>query len=295
MEFWGRLIEILDADMQTPTMYGWFHLLFFTLSIVAGILLLRFGKAADEKFVRRVLLYSAIIVLVLEVYKQINYTFTYDGTTILADYQWYAFPFQFCSTPMYISLLAGLIRHRKVHTSLCAYLATFSPFAGLCVMFYPPQVFVPTIGINIQTMICHGMMIAVGIYLLGSGYVKVKHKTIFKAVPVFAVCILLAMVMNEIACLSGLLETETFNMFLISPYCEPSLPVYSLVQAVVPYPWCLFIYIAGFSAAAYIILLAAMVIKHCCGLIKKEELQKGYVPSSCCDDAPRIVEMQKTE
>jgi hypothetical protein len=49
-------------------------------------------------------------------------------------------------------------------------------------------------------------------------------------------------------------------MFFVSPYCEPSLPVYSLVQAAVSYPFCLLIYFLGFSAAAYLILLAVMGI-----------------------------------
>ena len=49
-------------------------------------------------------------------------------------------------------------------------------------------------------------------------------------------------------------------MFFVSPYCEPSLPVYSLVQAAVPYPFCLLIYFLGFSAAAYLILLAVLGI-----------------------------------
>ena len=55
-------------------------------------------------------------------------------------------------------------------------------------------------------------------------------------------------------------EGETFNMFFISPYCEPSLPVYSIVQACVPYPWCLIIYILAFSLAAFLVLLAAIGI-----------------------------------
>ena len=128
-------------------------------------------------------------------------------------------------------------------------------------MFYPQQVFISTIGINVQSMICHGAMVTVGIYLLGSGYVQLAHRTILKAASVFAVCVTLAAVMNEIAYRSGLTARETFNMFFISPYCEPSLPVYSLVQAVVPFPWCLFIYVAAFTTAAYIILLIAMLIR----------------------------------
>ena len=262
LAFWGNLLQFLDADMKEPQMYRWFHLLFFALSIIGGILLCRFCKGDAEKSVRKWLLITAIISLVLEVYKQINFTFSYDGTVITGDYEWYAFPFQFCSTPMYISLLATVVTNKKLHTALCAYLATFAFFAGLCVMFYPTQVFISTIGINIQTMICHGIMISIGIYLLGSEYVKLEHKTILKAIPTFAICLFIASAINEVAYFSGLLERESFNMFYISPHCEPSLPVYSLVQQVVPFPWCLFIYIVAFSLAAYLILLVAMFIKY---------------------------------
>ena len=257
--FLGEVLTFLDSSMTTPEPYGAFHLIWFALSIAAGVLLCVYCKDT-ERYARRVVLITAIIVTVLEIYKQINYTFSFDGTAITADYQWYAFPWQFCSTPMYVGLLAGLTRG-KVHRSACAYLATFSVFAGVCVMFYPNDVFISTIGINIQTMICHGSMLTIGIYLLGSGYVKPEHKTILKAVPIFAVTVAIAVVLNEIAHATGLLEAETFNMFFVSPYCDPHLPVYSIVQEYVAFPWCLIIYIVGFSIAAYLMLLIAMGIK----------------------------------
>lgn len=261
MEIVGNVLNILDADMEVPEMFGPFHLFFFVASVVVGFVLSSRHPQADGAYVRRLLIGSSVLVILLEVYKQINFSFSYDGNQISFDYQWYAFPFQFCSTPMYVGLLAGLTKNSKMHQGLCAYLATFSVFAGLCVMVYPPQVFVSTIGINIQTMVCHGCMLTIGIYLLRTGYVPARHKTILKAIPVFFVAVSLAMGMNEIAYRSGLLERETFNMFLISPYCEPSLPVYSLVQAVVPFPWCTIIYIGVFSLAAYLILLTAMLVK----------------------------------
>ena len=261
MEFWGKILEVLDARMETPGIYGWFHLLFFALSVAAGILLCKRKKPTDRA-VNGVLLFTAILSIVLEVYKQINYTFSYDGQTITGDYQWYAFPFQFCSTPMYVGLLAGLLRKGKVRDALCTYLATYALFAGLVVMIYPGQVFISTIGINIQTMICHGAMLTVGIYLLGSGYIKTEHKTVLKAIPVFVCLVAAATVMNEIAYVSGLLERETFNMFFISPHCEGTLPVYSIVQGFVPYPWCMIIYVLIFTLAAYIMVLIAMAIKH---------------------------------
>ncbi len=260
MEFLAKLLEILDADMTTPTLYGWFHLLFFALSVAAGVLLCKFKKPTD-KFVNSLMLFTAILSIVLEVYKQVNYTFSYEGGVITADYQWYAFPFQFCSTPMYVGLLAGILRKGKVRDALCTYLGTYALFGGLVVMIYPAQVFISTIGINIQTMICHGSMLTVGIYLLGTQYIKLEHKSVLKAIPVFIGLVTLATVMNEIAYVTGLLNTETFNMFFISPHCEGTLPVYSLVQGVVPYPWCMIIYVLIFTLAAYVMVLLAMLIK----------------------------------
>ncbi len=257
--FWGEVLQFLDTSMTTPKPYGVFHLISFALSIAAGVLLCVYCKDT-ARYARRVVLITAIIVTVLEIYKQVNYTFSFDGTAITADYQWYAFPWQFCSTPMVVGLLAGLTRG-KVHDSLCAYLATFSIFAGVCVMFYPNDVFISTVGINIQTMICHGSMLSIGIYLLASGYVKLEHKTVLKAIPVFAAAVAIAVILNEVAYATGLLETETFNMFFISPHCDPHLPVYSIVQQHVAFPWCLIIYIAAFTLAAYLMLLIAMGIK----------------------------------
>ncbi len=251
------ILRIMDIQMTQPVMYGWFHVVSLLLTVAASIGLCRWQKHLQP---RRVVFVTTLIVVALEVYKQINFSFSYENG-IRFDYQWYAFPFQFCSTPMYVGLLAGVTKKGKLHDAANAYLATYAVFAGVCVMLYPSTVFVSTVGINIQTMVCHGSMIAIGVYLLYSGYVKAEHKTILKAAPVFAVCVALACLMNEMAYRAGLLKTETFDMFFISPYGTPSLPVYSLVQNAVPFPWCLGIYLVVFTVAAYLILLAAVGIR----------------------------------
>ena len=260
LSFWQNVLRIMDTQMQTPPSYGWFHILFCVLTVLSAVILCIWQKrSGTPDRVRKVVLTVAIVVTILEIYKQINYSFSYENG-ISFDFEWYAFPWQFCSMPMYVGLLAGLTRKGRFHEAMCAFLATYSIFAGVCVMIYPNDVFIGTVGINIQTMICHGSMITIGAYLLGSGYVKLQHKTILKALPVFAAGLLIAVIANEVAYYTGLLETDTFNMFFVSRHCEPSLPVYSLVQAVVPYPWSLIIYIAAFTLAAYLMLLIAMGI-----------------------------------
>ena len=279
MNFWENLLRILNSQMEKPQPYGWFHLLFCGLSILFGVLLCVFHKKDHPDRVRKVVLSVALTVILLEIYKQINYSFSYENG-ITCDYQWYAFPWQFCSTPMYAGLLAGIIKKGKVHDALCAYLATYAMFAGLCVMVYPNDIYTSTIGINIQTSICHGTMISIAIYLLYSGYVKLQHKTIVKAMSVFACAMGIAMILNEITYRCGL--EETFNMFFISPHHPPHLPVYSSVQAAIPFPFCTIIYFAAFSLVAYLILLTAMGIQKIAFAVRSKKKQ------------PRLNEIRET-
>ena len=267
MELWKQILQILDTQMETPVSYGPFHLLWLAITLVASLLLGLYSRTLQKKSVNRIVLIMSLVIIALEVYKQINFTF--GNGSAAASYQWYAFPWQFCSTPMYVGLVAGLCRKGRLQACLHAYLATFSLFAGVAVMLYPVSVFVGTVGINIQTMVCHGGMVVMAVLLLASGTVKLEWRTLKKAVPVFVAMVSAAVLMNEAAYRTGLLEEHTFNMFFISPYCDPSLPVYSLVQAVLPFPWSLVVYVLGFTAAAGIMLALAMGIGKLAGRTRK--------------------------
>ncbi len=274
MHFFGKIIEILSFKAETPQMFGWVHILSFALAILLGIVFCIVFKKPNEKTAKRLLLITSLVVIALEIYKQFVFSFSYDGQAVNFDFQWYAFPFQFCSMPMYVGLLAALIKKGWLHDALCAFLATYGFFAGIVVMVYPAQVYIDIVGINIQTMVCHGLMLSMGIYLLASGYVELKHKTMLKSLAIFSSIVVFVMIMNEVVYYSGILNGEVLNMFFISRHFEPSLPVYSLVQAVVPYPFCVLIYIAGFTGASYIILLSAMGIDKIVRTVKSKQRVK---------------------
>lgn len=259
LEIFREILKILDIQMDVPRLYGWYHILCLILTAGLTVFAIRRGRHQDEKTIRRVVFWTAVVVALLEVYKQINFSFG-DGSAA-AEYQWYAFPWQFCSTPMYIGLLTGLFRQGKIHRALCSYLATYCIFAGAAVMLYPVTVFIGTVGINIQTMVCHGSMVVIGGYLLGSGYVRMEPRTLLRAVPVFAICVTLAGILNQLAHMGGI---ENFNMFFISPYVECELPVYSLVHDVLPFPLNWIVYVLGFTVAAGAMLMIAGGIARLC-------------------------------
>lgn len=259
MEFWADAFKILNAKMQVPRAFGLFHLSFFALSVMLGVLLFRTKPSPSEKFVKKVLLITSLIVMVLEIYKQIVFSFTYFEGEIHFSYAWRFFPFQFCSTPMYAGLIAATTKKIKLHKALCAFLATYSFAAGLGVMLCPQQVFTNIIGVNIQTMVCHGSMITVGIFLLFTGYVPANKKTFLRAVPVFLLVVFLAATLNELVFKSGVLHGQTFNMFFISPYFKASLPIYSDIQQNLPFPLGVIGYAVLVTLGAYTVLKAAVM------------------------------------
>jgi len=266
------ILDFLNASMREPEPYqsfskGWFHYLSLVLFVLATIILINHMRRMNQQQVNRLLIIFSIVLLIFEAYKQIIFTYQAHGS-----YQWYAFPFQFCSTPMYVALFAGLTKKVMIRESLIAFLGTFGLFAGLAVMLYPETVFITTVGINIQTMVHHGGMAALGIALLVT---QVKHQfsSIFKAISVFSVLVMIALIMNTIH--NTWINEGTFNMFFINPRFENGIPILSLFQPLVsPFMFDL-IYIVGFSLVASLMMGITMVIMKIFPPKMKTVLQKA--------------------
>ena len=274
MNFAVNFIKFFQTKTDVvPAMYGSFHLISIALSILLGIALCFFFRKGTPSRIRRTVLIISAIVVLSEIIRQITASATItEAGEILWKIDWYKFPFQFCSMPMYVGVLQGIFKKGKIHDALCAFLATYAIFAGICVMAFPSTIFASTAFLNIQTMLCHGTMVPIGVALMYSGHVKLGHKTILKAMAVFAVCLFCAEALNEIVYYSGILgEGEVFNMFYVSRHFNDyGLPIYSDIHNKVPFPINLGIYFCGFSFIAYLILLIGMGMGKLAGICKKD-------------------------
>ncbi|TVP85775.1 MAG: hypothetical protein EA375_03350 [Acholeplasmataceae bacterium] len=255
MAFLNRLMASLNGQMNRPVPYqgfaeSWLHYLALVLVVLATVVAVTRLKRDDDRAIRHFVLGVALVMIVFEIYKQLNFSYTNNW-----NYRWYAFPFQFCSTPMYVALLAGLLTKGKVQDALYAFLATFGLFAGVAVMIHPNDVFVTTTGINIQTMVHHGAMAVMGIALLAKR-VRLEHRVILGATVVFAITLIMAMGLNTWH--NTFIQEGTFNMFFINPLYGTHLPILSIIYDLVPYPAFLFIYTVGFGLVAYLMLLIGM-------------------------------------
>lgn len=254
MNFLVKLYEILDLSMTEPTNYGWFHLMFMAIIIATTVLLCVYFRDSGDKTMRKIVFIFWILIVALEFYKQFNYSFSVSDNKLVWDFQWYAFPFQLCSTPLYAMPFVIFLKDGRTRDAFISYMGAFSFFGGLAVFFYPNDVFISTIGINIQTMIHHGTQVVIGIFLLFHQRNKLGIFHYLKGIPVFAGFSIIAIALNEIAVASGL--TETFNMFYISRHYDCTLPVLSAIYPNVPYGVFLLIYLLGFVIVSSIMYFA---------------------------------------
>ena len=267
MNAFEKVLYFLEGEMERPTNYGWFHLLFVGIVILSTILLCLKFKDCDDKVFRRISLICWGVMVVLEIYKQVIYTFEYDGTVVAWDYQWYAFPYQFCSTPIFVLPFVAFLKDSKFRDAFVAYMAFFSLFGGIAVFFYPNDVFISTIGINIQTMIHHGSQIVLGIFFIVHSRRKINLKFHLKSVPVFASLVAIAIIMNEcgFSILTSKGMDDTFNMFYISRHFDCTLPILSGIYEAVSYLVFSLIYILGFAVISLIIFALSKLIVYLVG------------------------------
>ena len=154
------------------------------------------------------------------------------------------------------------------------FLAIFSLFAGLIVYVYPNDVFVHTIGINIQTMVHHGTQVVLGFYL-GMRLRREGKLTLpvyLRAVGMFCALVLIALGLNLAA---PLFTDETFNMFYIGPRFPCSLVVLDQIYRKLPYPVFLALYVWGFSFAALLMLGLHKLPAHSVGHHRGRMLRAG--------------------
>ena len=254
------LIDIynnLTYTGEDPATFGIFHIICLAVLVALTFTVCALFKNSSDKTINRFTAIVWIVLVVLELYKQVIYTVDLEGSVFALDYRWYAFPFQFCSSPLYILPVIAFTKREKLRNCCLAYMMSFSFFAGVAVMIYPNDVFTETLGVNYQTMIHHGSQVLMGALYAVRYRQRTNKRYFLGGIAVFAAMVAVATVLNvvvyRIFVLNGI--TETFNMFYISPHFDCTLPVLSIGWEMVPYAIFVCCYFFGFILAAALMFL----------------------------------------
>ena len=255
MNVFEKILYLLQAEMNEPKAFEWFHLMWIGIIIFSLIILFKLRKKYSEKQLKIVLGVYGIIALILEVAKQLIWSFNYDisTNTVTWDYQWYAAPFQLCTTPIFIALICLFLKDGKLRNSLLSYLAFVTILGSFMTIIIPDSCFTNQILINIHTMWLHCGSFVISIYLIMSKAVKIESKNLINSFKVFLIFVVIAEILNIVVYNMNVLNGEEFNMFYISPYYISSLPVFNVLQEKLPFIIYLLLYIIAICLGASIV------------------------------------------
>ena len=241
--------------IQPPAPWGVYHLCCLAVTLALTVLMFVFGKRLRRGgTARAVTLGLGWFLIVIEVIKQLVYGLEVSAEgQVYWDYPWQLFPFQFCSTPMYVCFALMFVRKNgAAYQALCAFLATYGAFGGATVLLHPDAVFTEFLFADIHTMAWHVTLVLLGMVQWAGGTFRFSLSSWLGATSVFAVLVVVALLLN--VSLPSLAEECGFNMFYISPYVPCTILFLVQLWRVAPYPVFLAVYVLGFvviSAAIY--------------------------------------------
>ncbi len=264
MRWLTTLIDHTPRFDTRPAAFGVFHLISVAVILGLGVLMVVFRRRLPrgEHALRWMLLAFGVGLLLLEIGKQITYS--YDPATGWA-YNWDRFPFQFCSTPIYVALVGMCLPACRARRMILAFLGTYAPVAGCAVLFWPAaDVFHEIVFLNVHTMLWHGAMLLFGQYLWLTEALLPHRKTALGAALVYLPMPLLALGLNEWEHATNFAGAHTFNMFYISRHGNCMIPLLSWVQDHAPYPVFFLSYVALLGLGGVAVVLGMWGIRMAC-------------------------------
>lgn len=191
----------------------------------------------------RFFFFCGLMMAISEIWKQWTLTFLMNQ----GSYNWWYFPFQLCSIPMYLCLLLPWIHTDRIRHAFLTFLMDYGLLSGIFVFFdtsgmhysYPP--------LTVHSYVWHILLIGMGLtaglkQCAGHTWQEYKDSTL---------CYLLG-------CLAATVFNIVFhkfgaiNLFYISPYYPMRQRVFRQIGSVLGNGWGILIYLAAIPAGASI-------------------------------------------
>ena len=162
------MINLLDSffhsmawPMEPFPSYGAFHILYTLIGFtVCGFSAWKLRKVSD-KTAGWILFSLGLLLSISEVFKQLFYYF------IIMDHQyaWGEFPFQLCSIPMYICLIAPWLKPGKLQRGMYSFLVLYNLLGGAISFAEPSGLLLDHWFLTIHACLWHMLLVFIGLFI----------------------------------------------------------------------------------------------------------------------------------
>ena len=242
-----HVIRSTAWPMEKPPAYGTFHLTFTVVGFAVCILLAYLLRRTDEKGNRALLTALGVFLMLTEVYKQLFYYYHIGN----GSYQWWIFPFQLCSVPMYLCVIAPWLKRGPVQQGMYGFMTTFNLLGGLMAFIEPSGIVHEYWTLTLHAFIWHMMLVFVGCYLLATGRgAKTMAEYRAAALTFVALCGIAFTINLLLRQVSG----GSVNMFFVGP-SNSSLLVFKQISQHFGWYVSTLLYIPTVCAGAFVVFL----------------------------------------
>ena len=221
--------------MEAPKMFGALHLVLLAAAICFAVLGAVWAKRLDDAGRVKLLAACGWILAVMEIYKQLFLFYVVNNGV----YDWWYFPFQLCSVPMYLCILLPFLAKAagsdmtvddagiklKRYSACLTFMVGFTFVSATAALIYPQDFLRSYVTLTLHGFIWHGLLLFISLTISLSGMAELSWHGIGRSVLLFLVFCLLAVGINAFAeprmaaaYSAGLLRNQYAAMFYLNPY-----------------------------------------------------------------------------
>ena len=245
------LLNMTSWRMDAPKLFGSFHFIAsLAAAIIAAVFAVSVSKRKDIKTVR-VLAIAGWILVILEIWKQLFLFYIVNN----GAYDWWYFPFQLCSVPMYLCMLLPWTGKRRRKTYL-TFIGGYTFISAVAALIYPEDILRSYTALTVHGFIWHGLLLFISLVVLLTGSADASARGLLRAFGLFAVLCCIAVGINVFA--EPIMQTTPglphrwAAMFYLNPYHISPQPLVGTIQKTAGIPAGLLLYSIAVAAAGSI-------------------------------------------
>jgi len=194
--------------------YGIEHLSFTIVGFLVSILLAWRLRKMSQKRLDHALFIVGILLMLSELYKQLFYYFVIGH----GSYQWWIFPFQLCSVPIYLCLAIPFVTNEKVKGGMYAFMVSYNLMGGFVAFLEPSGLIHEYWTLTLHAFFWHMTLVFIGMMIAfnrNSGIDRIPFKECFGVfVGLCIIAFILNLAMKNVS-------NGAVNMFYVGPSDSP--------------------------------------------------------------------------
>jgi uncharacterized membrane protein YwaF len=263
----STIYSLLDATarrMEVPAMFGTFHIAAVLIAVIIAAAGASYAKRLSVSGRIRFLAVCGWVLVIMEVYKQLFLYFIVSGGT----YDWWYFPFQLCSVPMYLCILLPLLSRvaadvkSSAASPVLTFLAVYTFTGAAAALIIPEDYLRSYAALTLHGFIWHGILLMISLTILLSRMADLTRRGFARATALFLVMCAAAVCINitveplmAASYAEGLIPHSYAAMFYLNPYHLSPQPLVDTIQKSAGIPLGLALYVISIIAVSGLLTL----------------------------------------